>query len=65
MATANIINARIKGDITVDSGGTLHCLVLEHSTGALINNGTINGIIGGQYFGTYQQKTCRGARTFR
>jgi len=54
-ATCNLICGKIIGDIIVDSGGLLNCLISEFS-GTITNNGTINGIIDGQYFGTYRQK---------
>jgi len=55
-ATCSIISQRVIGDIIVSVNSVLNCFILEHDSGAIINNGTINGIIGGQYFGTYEQK---------
>lgn len=54
-ATINIVCERMIGDIIIDSGGTLHCVIVEH-IGTITNNGTINGLIDGVPFGTYQQK---------
>lgn len=43
------------GNILVEAGGVLNCIIVEF-TGNIVNNGIINGIIDGQYFGTYRQK---------
>lgn len=49
---ASVTTACLIGDITVGAGCTLTCDILEH-TGTLTNNGTINGTIGGQDYGTF------------
>ena len=45
----------LDGNIVVNVGGTLFCIIEVH-TGTITNNGTINGLINGVPFGTYQQK---------
>lgn len=45
----------IVGDIIVESGALLTVEILRF-TGTITNNGTINGIINGEYFGTWRQK---------
>lgn len=40
------------GTITVDSGGELNCII-HLFNGTLVNNGTINGIINGECYGTW------------
>lgn len=49
------LTGEIIGDIIVDSGARLDAVIIRH-TGTLTNNGTINGIINGEYFGTWRQK---------
>ena len=46
----------ILGDIIVDLGGELNCLILKHNGGTITNNGTINGIIDGIPFDSWRQK---------
>ena len=49
-----IINSNsVQGDITVN--GRLDCIIHNH-VGVLTNNGIINGIINGKYYGTWKQK---------
>jgi len=40
------------GDITVEAGATLECIINRH-VGTITNNGTINGTINGQRFGNW------------
>ena len=49
----SLMGSRVTGDIIVDSGGELDCIIIEHVFGTITNNGTINGIINGVRFGTW------------
>jgi len=55
-AEADLRQETVIGNIIVDSGGVLNVDILDHKFGTITNNGTINGIINGVPFGTYQQK---------
>lgn len=46
----SIISNCVSGDITIASGSTLVCEIIEYS-GTITNNGTIQGRLGDQYFG--------------
>jgi len=52
----NLACTRIEGDIIVAAGTILECVIMEHVSGSITNNGTINGVINGVYFGTWRQK---------
>jgi len=54
-ATLVLNSTSLKGDIIVDVGGTLTVMALEHS-GTVTNNGTIDGRLGSQLFGTWELK---------
>lgn len=50
-AVLDITCASVEGDIIVDSGGTLNCLITEHHAGGTVtNNGTIIGRIGVDFY---------------
>lgn len=44
----------VTGDINTVAGGSLNCWILSYS-GTLTNNGTMNGAIAGDYYGTFIQ----------
>ena len=52
---ATLESACLTGDITIAAGATLDAIIVEF-TGTITNNGTLNGLIGGEPFGTYRQK---------
>lgn len=54
-AKLDLITGHITGDITVDAGGELSILCVDFD-GTLTNNGTINGNIEGQPYGTWAEK---------
>jgi len=51
--TLVIIGGNTSGDITVDSGGRLVCILQNHTSGTITNNGTIDGIINGRRYGNW------------
>ena len=53
-ATVIFSDSRLKGDIIVETGGTLIVDILDHPSGIITNNGTINGRIGDTLFGDWK-----------
>jgi len=51
--TLNIVTTSVSGNINVDLGATLNCVISNYPSGTITNNGTINGIINGVRFGNW------------
>lgn len=55
-AIGDILCSRADGDISVALGATFNGIIVEYAGGTILENGTINGLIGGKPFGKYRQK---------